>query len=166
MNTMRVHGSARMDPGLPALLGLPESVGDHPSAQGLGTEVEIASLGPLLAGQGGTEIGITFPHPSPDSLTHRRSLGVARCLPPMAGYQPPRARLAIAAHQTLDLPNAPTRLQRRLALTQPPVENRLHDRYPFQFLIAQWDRLLYHDTSSNGKDDILELLKDDITELR
>ncbi len=62
--------AARMGPSLPALLGLPESVGDHPSAQGLGTEVEIVSLGPLLAGQGGTEIGIAFPHQSQDSLTH------------------------------------------------------------------------------------------------
>ncbi len=71
-----------------------------------------------------------------------------------------------SAHQTLNLANTQTQLTSRLALTQPPVENRLHDRYPFQFLIAQWDRLLYHDTSSNGKDDISELLKDDITELR
>ncbi len=91
-----------MDPGLPALLGLPESVGDHPSAQGLGTEVEIVSLGPLLAGQGGTEIGVTFPHPSPDSLTHRRSLGVARCLPPMAGYQPRVRRIKNPTCQSSD----------------------------------------------------------------
>ncbi len=62
----------------------------------------------------------------------------------MAGYQPPRARLAIAAHQTLDLPNAPTRLQRRLALTESLGDHGLHHPYPIQLSLAQRNRLLCH----------------------
>ena len=57
----------------------------------------------LLAGQGGAKIGIAYPHQSQRSLTHRRGLGVARSLSPIAGHQ--LRGLAIAAHQTFDQPN-------------------------------------------------------------
>ncbi len=69
----------------------------------------------------------------------------------MAGYQPPRTRLAIAAHQTLDLPNAPTQLPRRLALTESLGDHGIHHPYPIQLSLAQRNRLLCHESPKMEK---------------
>ncbi len=69
----------------------------------------------------------------------------------MAGYQPPRTGLAIAAHQTLHLPNAPTQLQRRLALTESLGDHGIHHPYPIQLSLAQRNRLLCHESPSMEK---------------
>ena len=119
--------------------------------------------------QSGTEIRIAFPHQSQHSGMYQRVHRVVRALAPATGHQTPAARphdSAIAAHQTLDLPNAQVQLLGRFALTQAFVDNGFHDPYPIQFPLAQRNCPLCHESPQNEKGDILKLLKGDITTLR
>ena len=116
--------------------------------------------------QSGTEIRIAFPHQSQHSGMYQRVHRVVRALAPATGHQTPRPDLTIAAHQTLDLPNAQVQLLGRFALTQAFVDNGFHDPYPVQFPLAQRNRPLCHESPQNEKGVILKLHKGDITTLR
>ena len=76
--------TALVNTGLTPPLRLPWPIGDHPLAQGLDTDFVAMTLGQLLAGERGAEVGIIVPDNPEDRLPHGIRERVPRTFLPMA----------------------------------------------------------------------------------
>ena len=109
-------GAPLVNPGCFALLGLPQTLGDHPLSQRLDRQPVTVLLHQLLTGQRGAKVGVALMDQPHDLLPHGFGEGIARTPSQVPGNQPWRPFLAKADHQTLDLAYAQPKLHRGLPL--------------------------------------------------